>query len=106
MPVPDFDRTALGWLHVAGWAAEDAVWGPNATLETFLRVHMRRNEILSLMENHFTDVPLLLTPFSATRAPEHGTDATSFERASRLIWAQWPMTNVACLGLPAATVPT
>ncbi|MGW4210401.1 amidase [Lentzea sp. NPDC004789] len=88
------------------FAVEDAAWGPDATLETFLRGHTRRNELLSLMENHFTDVPLLLTPFSAVRAPEHGADFASLERASELIWAQWPMTFVPCLGLPAATVPT
>lgn len=88
------------------FAVEDAAWGPNATLETFLRGHTRRNEILSVMETHFIDVPLLLTPFSAARAPEHGADFASLERASELLWAQWPMAFVPCLGLPAATVPT
>ncbi|MCP2243981.1 amidase [Lentzea aerocolonigenes] len=88
------------------FAVEDAAWGPNATLETFLRGHTRRNEILSVMETRFTDVSLLLTPFSAARAPEHGADFASLERASQLLWAQWPMTFVPCLGLPAATVPT
>ncbi|MFC3890974.1 amidase [Lentzea rhizosphaerae] len=88
------------------FAVEDAAWGPNATLETFLRGHTRRNEILSVMESHFADIPLLLTPFSAARAPEHGADFASLERASELLWAQWPMTFVPCLGLPAATVPT
>jgi amidase len=88
------------------FAVQDAAWGPNATLETFLRGHTRRNELLSLMETHFTDISLLLTPFSAARAPEHGADCASFERASQLLWAQWPMTFVPCLGLPAATVPT
>jgi amidase len=88
------------------FAVEDAAWGSNVTLETFLRGHTRRNELLSLMESHFTDVSLLLTPFSAARAPEHGADAASLDRASQLLWAQWPMTFVPCLGLPAATVPT
>jgi amidase len=88
------------------FAVADNAWGPNATLETFLRGHTRRNELLSLMETRFTDVPLLLTPSSAALAPEHGADCASLERASQLIWAQWPMTFVPCLGLPAATVPT
>ncbi len=88
------------------FAVEDAAWGPNVTLETFLRGHTRRNEVLSLMESHFTDVSLLLTPSSAALAPEHGADFASLERASQLLWAQWPMTFVPCLGLPAATVPT
>ena len=88
------------------FAVEDATWGPNATLETFLRGHSRRNELLSLMESRFTEVPLLLTRSSAAPAPEHGADSASLERMSRLIQAQWPMTFVPCLGLPAATVPT
>jgi amidase len=88
------------------FAVEDAAWGPNASLETFLRGHTRRNELLSLLGSRFTDVPLLLTPSSASLAPEHGADCASLERASQLICAQWPMTFVSCLGLPAATVPT
>lgn len=88
------------------FAVEDATWGPNATLETVLRGHTRRNELLSLMESRFTEVPLLLTPSSASLAPEHGADRASLDRASQLISAQWPMTFVPCLGLPAATVPT
>jgi amidase len=88
------------------FAVSEATWGANVTLETFVHGYTRRNELLSLVESRLAEVPLLLTPASAAPAPEHGADCASLERASELIHAQWPMTFVPCLGLPAATVPT
>jgi amidase len=88
------------------FAVTEATWGANPTLEAFVRGHTRRNELLSLVESRFTEVPLLLTPASAAPAPRHGADYASLEQADELIQAQWPMTFVPCLGLPAAIVPT
>jgi amidase len=88
------------------FAVTEATWGASPTLETFIQGHTRRNELLSLVESRFTEMPLLLTPASAALPPRHGEDCASFDQADELIRAQWPMTFVPCLGLPAATVPT
>jgi amidase len=45
-------------------------------------------------------------PASAAVAPRHGADCGSLDEALALMQAQWPMTFVPCMGLPAATVPT
>jgi amidase len=88
------------------FAVTEAIWGASPSLETLVRGHTRRNELLSLLESRLAEVPLLLTPASAVLPPRHGADSGSLERAEELIRAQWPMTFVPCLGLPAATVPT
>lgn len=88
------------------FAIAEPVWGPRPTLEDFIQGYTLRNELLSRLEDRFTDVPLLLTPFSAALAPVHGADHGGFEAANALMQAQWPMTFVPCLGLPGATVPT
>lgn len=88
------------------FAVSEAVWGASPSLETFVRAHTRRNELLSQLESRLLEIPLLLTPASAALPPLHGADSGSLESAEELIRAQWPMTFVPCLGLPAATVPT
>jgi len=88
------------------FAIAEPTWGASPTLETFVQGYTRRNELLSQLEARFIDVPLLLTPASAALAPVHGADSDTFDDAHALMQAQWPMTFVPCLGLPAATVPT
>lgn len=80
-------------------------WGPRPSLAAYVHGHSRRNELVTIMEERFAGVPLLLTPFSAQVPPRHLADAGSTDGARALIHDQWPMTSVACLGLPAATVP-
>ena len=80
-------------------------WGPRPTLEAFIRGLTRRNDLVRTMQEQMRDMPLLLTPVSAEPPPEHGADCGRLERARTLVHNQWPMTSIACLGLPAATVP-
>jgi amidase len=88
------------------FAIAEPVWGPSPALDDFIRGWTRRNELLSRLETRLVDLPLLLTPASAALAPFHGADHGPLDEAAALMDAQWPMTFVPCLGLPAATVPT
>lgn len=107
--LPEFAEHGGEQLHrslVHSFAIAEPVWGPSPTLDDVLRGWTRRNELLSMLETRFIDVPLLLTPSSAAPAPLHGADHGPLAEAAALMDAQWPMTFVPCLGLPGATVPT
>ena len=80
-------------------------WGPSPSLEDFIRGLTRRNDLVRTVQHQLCDMALLLTPVSGETTPEHGADCGPLPRARRLLHNQWPMTSIACLGLPAVTVP-
>lgn len=88
------------------FTAAAELWGSHPTLDTYIQGHVRRNDLVRRIQHRFQDLPLLLTPVSAEPAPEHGADCGPFGRARALLHDQWPLTSVACLGLPGASVPT
>lgn len=81
-------------------------WGRHPTLAEYVNGHERRTALIALLQQKMTSVPLVLTPASAQTTFEHGTDHGPLDGASALAHAQWPMTSVPVLGMPAVTVPT
>jgi amidase len=81
-------------------------WGPDPALPAYIAGYARRGTLIRDLQEVLATTPLLLTPVSAEPPFEHDADLRGVDGMRCVVAAQWPMTAVATLGLPAVAVPT
>ncbi|WP_043628950.1 amidase [Nonomuraea candida] len=98
------EATRVNLAHFYEAAAE--LWGEKPDLTAYIQGWARRATLITRLQELLGTGRILLTPVSAEPPFEQDADITDPTRARSLFAAQWPMTSVPVLGLPAVTVPT
>jgi amidase len=81
-------------------------WGPAPGLSAYLAGYARRGTLIRRLQEALASTSLLLTPVSADPPFPHDADLRGADGMRRVVEAQWAMTSVAVLGVPAVAVPT
>ncbi|GAA2212863.1 amidase family protein [Nonomuraea monospora] len=97
------EATRLNMAHFYEAAAE--LWGEKPDISAYIQGWARRATLITRLQELLGTNRVLLTPASAEPPFEQDADITDPDRARGLFAAQWPMTSVPVLGVPAVTVP-
>jgi amidase len=91
---------AYDYAVIADW------WGPEPTLEDYIRGYARRGTLIRDLQVLMEDMPVILLPISAEPQFEHDADIASVASRYRTMAALYSMMAISLVGFPALSLPT